>query len=200
MTKRGIVGIALLVVSLGTIIVSVVSIFVSPILPTSLAELVAILGASLLGVLGILAAFNDTLDLFQKLTAGHQEEERASNYTTLGTHSLCVYPHRSPPYNAVKMIYTGSEIVKDLAVEIIYRDRDGNSQTRTVTEFFPKEDPRMIWHHYKYDFLEPNQVVYFRLLNKKKTFDGKATVVVSFVGASTGKSVEVENEFVLQEF
>ncbi len=55
-------------------------------------------------------------------------------------------------------------------------------------------------HHYKYDFLEPNQVAYFHLLKRKSTQNGIATVVATFTGATSGVSVKVEREFDLQDF
>ena len=124
----------------------------------------------------------------------------ARDVSTLGEHSLRLYPHRNPPYNAAKMLYVGTEMAKDLVVRITYKDNSGNEQTKAATDFFPKEDPRMWQHHYKYDFLEPNQVAYFHLLQKKNTLDGKATVWVSFSGANSGKSVQVKKEFDLEEF
>lgn len=122
------------------------------------------------------------------------------NTSTLGEHSLQLYPHKNPPYNAVKILYVGTEIAKDLNVKVTYRDNAGNEQTKVITDFFPKEDPRMWQHYYRYDFLEPNQVAYFHLLQKKNTLDGKATVWVSFSGANSGKSVQVKKDFSLEQF
>jgi len=119
---------------------------------------------------------------------------------SLSEQSLRMYPHKNPPYNAVKMLYVGPEIAKDLDVRVLYRDTSGKEQSKTVTEFFPKEDPRMWQHHDKYDFLEPNQVAYFRLIGKKHTQDGRATVVARFTGATSGKSIQAEQEFHLQDF
>lgn len=91
-------------------------------------------------------------------------------------------------------------MAKDLVVRIIYQDRAGDLQTKVVAGFFPKEDPRMCMYHDKCDFLEPNQVVYFHLLNKKSTSDGKATVIATLTGAISGKSIKVQREFDLEEF
>ena len=95
----------------------------------------------------------------------------ARDTSTLGEHSLWLYPHKNPPYNAAKMVYVGTEIAKDLDVSLTYKDNAGNEQTKAVTDFFPKEDPRMWQHHYKHDFLEPHQVAYFHLMQKQNTFD-----------------------------
>jgi hypothetical protein len=120
--------------------------------------------------------------------------------SSLNEQSLRMYPHKNSPYNAVKMLYVGSEIAKDFEAQIFYRDTSGKEQSKTVTDFFPKEDPRMWQYHYKYDFLEQNQVAYFHLIGKKHTQDGRATVVAKFTGATSGKSVQVEREFQLQDF
>ncbi len=55
-------------------------------------------------------------------------------------------------------------------------------------------------YHYKYDFLEPNQVAYFYLLQRKSTANGKVIVVATFVGATSGRSIEVRREFDLENF
>jgi hypothetical protein len=120
--------------------------------------------------------------------------------SALGEHSLRLYSHRNPPYNAMKMFFVGTEMAKDLDVRIAYKDNAGNEQTKVVTDFFPKEDPPMWQHHYKYGFLESNQIAYFHLLQMKHTADGKATVRASFSGANSGKSVRVKKEFDLVEF
>ena len=120
--------------------------------------------------------------------------------SVINENSLLLYFHKNPPYNAAKILYVGSEIAKDLKVEIRYLNSEGVFQTKTVTEFFPKEDPKMIWHHYKYDFLEPNQAAYFHLVKNKSTSNGKAKVMVSFMGAKSGKSAKIEKEFDLEVF
>ncbi|MBC8264874.1 MAG: hypothetical protein H8E47_12210 [Anaerolineales bacterium] len=198
MTKRGIFGTVLLIISLSTLTVFLISNFIQPILPSSVNSALVIFVVSLVGVLGALAALNDIVELFQKIL-GSQRDLQQSN-AGISEHSLTIYPHRNPPYNAAKVLYTGPEIAKDLVVKIVYQDSAGDPQTKVVTDFFPKEDPRMWKHHYKYDFLEPNQVVYFHLLKKKSTSDGKATVIAAFTGATSGKSVKVEREFDLEEF
>ena len=123
--------------------------------------------------------------------------EPESSTETLGEHSLLLYPHINPPYNAVKMLYVGSEVAKDVEVKIHYIDKDGIKQERSVTEFFPRIDPGMWKYHDKYDYLEPEQLGYFRLVQKKSTSDGKATVSISFTGAKSGTPVNFEREFKL---
>lgn len=120
--------------------------------------------------------------------------------SSLNEQSLKIYPHKNPPYNAAKMIYVGSEIAKDLDVQVLYRDTSGIEQIKVVKEFFPKEDPKMWQHYYDYDFLEPNQVAYFHLVGKEHTKDGRVTVVVKFAGATSGEFVQVKREFQLQSF
>jgi len=198
MTKRGIFGIVLLVISLITLTVFLIGSFVQPILPSSLNSALVLFVASLGSVLGALAALNEIVELFQRILGSRRDAQQSN--AGIGEHSLVVYPHRNPPYNAAKMLYTGPEVAKDLVVRIVYQDRAGDPQTKVITDFFPREDPRMWKHHYKYDFLEPNQVVYFHLLKKKSTSDGKATVIATFTGATSGKSVKVEHKFDLEEF
>lgn len=153
---------------------------------------------ALFGVTGFLAQFNETIELTEKVVDWLSKRRKTEN--KLDGRSVNIYAHRSPPYNAVKMIYTGSEVAMDFCAKIAYKDVAGSPQSILVTEFFPKEDSRMIWYHYKYDFLEPNQVVYFRLIKKKTTLDGIAVVVVNFTGAISGKKVEVRREFTLEDF
>lgn len=200
---RRVLGVAFFVISLITIVVFLVSSYVQPLLPPNTNDKVLLLVASFTGALAVLAALNDAIELFHKFF-GERSDNRQSAPTSdnaeLGEHSLCLYSHKNPPYNAVKMLYAGPEIAKDLDVKIVYKDSNGNEQTKVVTEFFPKEDPKMIWHYYKYDFLEPHQVVYFHLLKKTSTLDGKATVVVRFSGVRSGKPVQVRGEFDLEEY
>lgn len=125
--------------------------------------------------------------------------EANSSQPKLDASQLSLYPHRNPPYNAVKMLYTGNEIAKDLEVRVMYQEPDGSDQMIVVEEFFPEQDPKMIWHHNKYDFLKANQVAYFRLPRSESTLEGRATVVVRFVVASSGKSVEFTEEFELEQ-
>jgi hypothetical protein len=127
-------------------------------------------------------------------------EKAVAKNSVVSEDSLLLYFHKNPPYNAAKILYVGSEIAKDLKIEIRYLNSKGILQTKTVTEFFPKEDPKMMWHHYKYDFLEPNQVAYFHLVKNKSTSNGKAKVTVSFIGAKSGNSAKIEKEFDLEIF
>ena len=200
MTKRGILGITLLIVLLSTLVVFFVSYFVQPILPPDVNSALIIFIASLVGVLVVLGTFNESLEFFHKICNGRRDIKQLADYSGVSEDSLSIYPHRNPPYNAAKILYTGPETAKDIVVRIVYRDDAGNSQTKVVTDFFPKEDPRMWKHHYKYDFLEPNQVAYFHLLKRKSTQNGIATVVATFTGATSGVSVKVEREFDLQDF
>jgi len=118
--------------------------------------------------------------------------------TSLDESSLLVYPHEDSQCNAVRMLYAGSEIIRDLDIRMIYRDGDGKKQTKIVKEFFPKSDPYMAFEPYHYYHLEPNQVAYFPLLRKASVPNGKVTVSASFTGAKSGKLVQFERDFELQ--
>jgi hypothetical protein len=127
--------------------------------------------------------------------------KRATEETSLNESSLLMSPHRRPPYNAVKMQNVASETIKDLKIGIVYRDTNGKTQTKSVEEFYAEGDPRMWQHHQKYEWLSPNQVAYFYLsLQKKNVLNGKVTVSVSFIGAESGKPVQFEQDFELQEY
>jgi hypothetical protein len=118
--------------------------------------------------------------------------------TSLNESSLLVYPHEDSHCNAVKMLYAGSEIIRDLDIRMIYRDSDGKKQTKIVEEFFPESDRYMVFEPYHYYHLEPNQVAYFPLLQKASVPDGKVTVSASFTGAKSGKLVQFERDFELR--
>ena len=124
----------------------------------------------------------------------------AQNISPLDENSLLLYPHKNPPNNAVKMLYVGTEIVKDLEVKATYKDISGVEQTKIIDDFFPKADPKMWASHTKLDFLEPNQVAYFHLVQKKNTLDGKVIVEASFIGAGSGTQVRVREDFDLVEY
>jgi len=117
----------------------------------------------------------------------------------IGENSLLMYPYANPPYNVAEMRYVGPETVKDLDVRLIYKNQAGEKKETEVTEFFPQNDLRMIWHHFKVYVLEPNQVLRFRLVQRKSTLDGKVVVLASFTGAKSGKLVEFREEFNLEE-
>ena len=199
-SKWRIIAISLFAVSFITAVTFFVSDSLQPILPSNMNYTILLLIASLTGVLGVLASLNDAIELFQKLFGDKSNSQLNTKNELLGKYVLALYFHRNPPYNAAKMLYTGSEIARDLEVKILYKDSNGNEQTQIVTDFFPKEDPKMIWHYYKHDFLEPNQVTYFHLLKKTSTLNGKVKVVVRFVGAQSGRPRQIENEFDLEDF
>ena len=112
--------------------------------------------------------------------------------------SVNLYPHKNPPSNAIKMVYTGSEVIKDLKVKVIYKDANGENQIKEVLDFFPEQDSQMIWRHYKYDHLKPNQVIYFRLPLIKTVPDKRVKVLVSFKDANSVDNIEIEKEFDLE--
>ena len=112
--------------------------------------------------------------------------------------SVSLYSHKNPPYNAIKILYTGSDMAKDLKVRVAYRNTNGRSQIKEIQDFFTEQDPRMIWRHYKCDFLKSNQVAYFRLPLRKTAPDGKVTVLASFLGVSSAIPVEIEKKFDLE--
>lgn len=194
---KGVLGVVLLIISVSTLIVFGISKFVQPILPPFINSTLLLIVASFIGVLGVLAMLNDSVELVQKIFS--KQNNKLSN-EGISEKSLSIYHHHNPPYNAAKILYTGTEIAKDLVVRIEYNDSTGNPQTKIVTDFFPKNDQKMIWFIFKYDSLEPNQVAYFRLIKRKTTSDGKALIVATFTGALSGKSVSVKQEFQLKDF
>jgi len=111
------------------------------------------------------------------------------------SNALILYPHKNRPYNAVKLLYVGDEIAKDLQVRVLHTDKEGNKKVKHITEFFPEDDPRMWQYHFKHDYLKQNQVAYFHLLQKSSSLDGKALVSVDFIGAKSGVPVHLEKEF-----
>lgn len=155
----------------------------------------AIIGASV----GVLARII-LLPSYKFISRVLKRREGASNQIVLSENSLLIYPHRSPPYNAAKILYVGSEMAINLDVKISYVDLNGQQQTKQITDFFPDGDSNMIWYHYKYDFLKPDQVAYFRLVNGKSTADRKATITVDFVGAKSQIPIHIEKEFELEDF
>ena len=107
-----------------------------------------------------------------------------------------MYPHEKPPYNAVKAHYVGHETIKDIDVKITYKDNNGELKQTKVREFF--QQPDMIWNQFEADTLTPNQIVYFRLLQKKSVPSKKVTLSVSFTGTQYRKRLTIEKEFELQ--
>lgn len=188
MTKKFIIFIGVSV-----LIVFLVSIYVQPMLSTSANIALWVLFAALVSVISFFSNINGVVNLWEKIRK--TKEHKAHN-----ENSLSLYVHKNPPYNAVKMLYTGTEIAKDLQVRIEYTDIEGKHQLKLITDFFPKNDTQMIWHIYKYDFLEPNQVAYFRLVKRKTTLDGTAMVHVKFTKAITDKQISIKQSFTLKDF
>ena len=117
---------------------------------------------------------------------------------TIDENSVLIYPFKNPPYNAVEMHYLGGEPIKDLEVWLIFTNTNSEVQRKQVEEFFPRGDDKMIWRQFKANVLKRDDVVLFRLLQKKHTLDGKVIVEASFVGAQTGKAVKLKRDFVLE--
>lgn len=194
MKKAHILGITVLTIWGFTLVVVSYHYFIRPILPEYINLLFVVVIASLFGVMSFLSMLNDSLDLPHKLF-GKQVKLQTQ---ILDENAISLYFHKNPPYNAVKVLYSGSEIAKDFEVRVVYSDASGKKQIKKEEEFFPEHDSQMIWKYDKYDFLKPNQVIYFRLPRKKTVPDGIVKVLVNFCGANSGIPVTVEKEFELE--
>ena len=106
--------------------------------------------------------------------------------------------YKNNPYNCVEMRNTGVEPIKNLHVELVYRNNDGEEGQTTVEDFFEENDPKMIWKQFKATALKKMEVVRFRLRQSKSVVDGKITVVATFIGVKTKKVAEVRKEFELK--
>ena len=123
----------------------------------------------------------------------------ASDTPKLDENSLLIYPYENPPYNDVEMRFIGDEPVKDLDVRIISKNKDGEEKQTKVEHFSKENDTRMLWTRFKANVLTKNEVVRFHLLRRKEqVMDGKVTVVASFVGARTGKAIQVSKDIELE--
>lgn len=111
-----------------------------------------------------------------------------------GDYLLLLYPHRTRTSNAVKMQYQGPERLKNLNVQIVYKDSHGHETRKKVKRFFLDNDPRMIEAAFEIKSLEPGQIVYFHL---EDVLDGKVMVSVDCVGERTNKPVKTKKEFEL---
>jgi len=105
-------------------------------------------------------------------------------------HLLLLYPHRTATSNAVKMRYQGPERLKNLNVQIIYKDPRGHEIRKKVKQFFLENDPQMIVAAFENKSLDPGQIMYFHLLKAEDVLDGKAMISVDCVGERTNKSVK----------
>jgi hypothetical protein len=133
----------------------------------------------------LLANFN----LFRRLTA---------KQLALNKDSLLLYPFENPPNNSAELRYIGPEPIKDVEVWLKYIEPPNEYKQKQVEQFFPQNDPKMIWHQYKANVINENDIVRFHLLQRKSTADGKVTVEVKFVGAKSGRPVLVKKEFNLK--
>jgi hypothetical protein len=134
----------------------------------------------------LLANFN----LYRKLSA--------ESVATLSESSLLVYPYERPPYNNIEIRHISSEPVKDLEVWLSYTSPDNKPQNVQVEQFFPQNDPEMLWHQFKAHVLTEGEIIRFHTLQRKSTNDGKVTVNLKCVGANSQKTVKVSKEFELK--
>jgi len=112
--------------------------------------------------------------------------------------ALLMYPYKNPPYNDVEIRYIGDEPIKDLNVLMFYKDKNHQENRIEVEHFFNEDDRKLIWTQHKANVLKQNEAVRFHLVQKGSVADGKATVVVNFVGARTGKAAHAQKEFQLE--
>jgi hypothetical protein len=112
--------------------------------------------------------------------------------------SFLLYPYEHPPYNNIEMRYIGPEPIKDLEVWLTYRDKNNEVKRKQIEQFFPQNDPQMIWHQFKANVLEAGEIVRFHLIQNSSTADGKVMVEMSCVGAKSGTTVSIKREFDLK--
>jgi hypothetical protein len=112
--------------------------------------------------------------------------------------SVVIYPYKNPPYNAAELHFFGAEPMRDLQVTLIYTDPGGELRRKQVEEFFPQQDSTMIWRYFKANVLKENDLIRFRLLQRKSVIDNKVTVEVKGVGAKSNKPFILTQEFELE--
>jgi len=154
------------------------------------------MGATIGAVVGTI--FRGVIWPITDVVAGIIQKRRSgTSGKSLDQDSLLIYPYQSPPYNAIEMKYVGDEPIKDLEIWLNYKSKDGTEIQKQIEEFFTRDDHRMIWRQFKANFLEENDVVRFRLVQKSNTKDRKAIVKVAFTGAKTRQKVRYQREFEL---
>ena len=117
---------------------------------------------------------------------------------TITEDSVSLYAYDNPPYNAVELHYFGGEPARDVEVWLRYTDQNEIATRRPVEDFFPSDDLKMIWRQFKANVLKENDVVRFRLLQKKHTSNGMVVVEVGAIGAKSGIKIHVKKDFVLK--
>jgi len=147
------------------------------------------IGGAIFFVSFLLANFN----LYRKLSS----EVPSTN--VLNEDSLLMYPYANPPSNSIELRYVGQEIIKDLNVKMIYKDKAGIDKEQEIFQFFPENDRKMGLHSSREYVLVPNQITRFYLLGKEATFDRKVKVVAEFTGAKSGRHIVTTREFNLSD-
>ena len=88
-----------------------------------------------------------------------------------------------------------AEPTRDLDIKIKYIDKNGQQVEEAVEQFFPSNDRSLVWHSFKVNVLQPDDVFYFHFVNKESVPSGRATVIAKFIDAKSLKKVEMSKEF-----
>jgi hypothetical protein len=118
--------------------------------------------------------------------------------TSLSESSIFLYPYEKKPYNNVEIRHMGTEPVKDLEIWLNYISKDNQPKSMQVEQFFPQNDPDMIWKPFKAHVFTEGEIIRFHLLQRKNTADRKVTVNLKCVGVNSQKPLEISKKFELK--
>ena len=112
--------------------------------------------------------------------------------------SFLLFPYKHPSYNDIEMRYLGTEPIKDLEIWLTYQGKNNEVIRTQVEQFFPRDDPDMIWKQFKANVLEESEVIRFHLPLKGSAIDGRVTVEVNCMTAKTEQVVKFKRDFELK--
>lgn len=97
--------------------------------------------------------------------------------------------------NNAELRYSGEETLKDFKVWLIYTDKNGAEQRTRITDFYQNHDADMVRFASNDDVLCRNDGYRFHLIEKKKTYDGKVMITISFRGSKNKGSETIIRNF-----
>jgi len=110
---------------------------------------------------------------------------------------LHLYPHGTKTSSAIRMKYEGKEPAKDLRVTVHFSDGSGEERELEITQFFPANDPQLLYRAGPITSLEAGEEAFFYPLGLEDSREGNVTVRASITGAKTGTTVTVTRAFTL---